>query len=69
MSDPGAEEIPLAAAPRRAPDRSRSRAARRTEAARMITVLADALAGRFAELDEAAEPLPRGWWFSPDTRR
>lgn len=51
------------------PERGRSRAERRAEAAQMVTVLGRALAAQVVRLASTADPAPDGWWFAPGPRR
>lgn len=52
----------------RRPDRPPSRAERRADAARMVELLARALACQLARLAADGGTAPVGWWFTPDTR-
>lgn len=52
----------------RQPDRPPSRAQRRADTARMVELLASALAGQLARLAAEGDGAPPGWWFTPDTR-
>ena len=46
------------------PDRPPSRAERRATAARMVTVLGEALSAQITRLAATADPAPEGWWFA-----
>jgi outer membrane biosynthesis protein TonB len=48
------------------PDRGTSRSQRRTDGRAMVPLLARALSSQLTQLAADDDPVPDGWWFTPD---
>ncbi|HEY2222012.1 hypothetical protein [Actinomycetospora sp.] len=55
--------------PAHVPDRGPSRVQRRTDGRAMIPLLSQALSSQLTQLADDDDPVPGGWWFTPDTDR